>query len=154
MKKEGALLGGELSCHFTFSDRYFGFDDGIYAALRLVEYINTSNKSLDKLLEDLPQVYNTRAIRIPCKQEIMSPMIKTIKEHFEHESQATLILIDGVRVAMPYGWGLIRTSNTQPVICLRFESETQEGLKRIKQEFQKLLSSYIEPTTLTQYFGL
>ena len=153
MKKEHALLGGELSGHFTFADRYFGFDDGIYAALRLIEYIQASNQTLSDLVNVFPPIHSSPSIRIPCDCSRIRDMIDTVRTHFEKQSETTLITIDGIRVTTPYGWGLIRASNTQPVISLRFESTTENGLLRIKQDFAKLLASYFDEATLKKQLG-
>lgn len=154
IKEEHALIGGELSCHFIFADRYFGFDDGIYAGLRLIELIHTSNQTLQDLLTVFPQVYSSRSIRIPCEPSLMPQMIATVRNYFEQQPEAHLITIDGVRATMPYGWGLIRASNTQPVISMRFESDTAAGLTKIKQDFTKLLSPYFDHDTLLTHMEL
>ena len=153
MKKEHAVLGGELSCHFTFADRYFGFDDGIYAALRLIEYIHTSNQNLSDLVKVFPPIHSSPSIRIPCDYARVPEMINTVKTHFEKQPQTTLLAIDGVRVTTAYGWGLIRASNTQPVISLRFESNTAAGLAQIKQDFATLLAPYFDEKVLSHYLG-
>jgi phosphomannomutase/phosphoglucomutase len=154
MHREHALIGGELSCHFTFADRYFGFDDGIYAALRLIEYIHTHQQSLTELVDLFPEVYSSPSIRIPCDCTHVPAMIETIKKHYQDKPDANLITIDGVRVTTPYGWGLIRASNTQPVISLRFESNTPQDLTAIKTEFASLLSPYFDRNTLVTYLGI
>ncbi len=154
LKKEHGLLGGELSCHFTFADRYFGFDDGIYAALRLIEQIHMSNETLSDLVNLFPPLQSSPSIRIPCDCSKIPEMIATITTYYEHQPQTTLITIDGIRIVTPYGWGLARASNTQPVISLRFESDTQKGLSRIKKEFAKLLIPYIDTDTLKQHLGI
>lgn len=154
MKHENGLIGGELSCHFTFADRYFGFDDGIYAALRLMELLHTSNQTLDTLLEEFPITYSSRSIRIPCDPSKIPQMIETVRTYYEQQPHAKLLTIDGVRATMPYGWGLIRASNTQPLISLRFESNTPDGLTDIKSDFAKLLSPFFDHETLTSYMEL
>jgi phosphomannomutase/phosphoglucomutase len=153
MRREHAFIGGELSCHFTFADRYFGFDDGIYAALRLIEYVQANHESLTELVNMFPRVYSSPSIRIPCDCTRIPHMIDTVKRHYHSKPNTTLITIDGVRVTTPYGWGLIRASNTQPVINLRFESNTPEELATIKSEFASLLSPYFDATILTNYLG-
>jgi len=153
MKKEHAVLGGELSGHFTFADRYFGFDDGIYTALRLIEYLYTSKQTLSDLIKELPQLFSSPSIRIPCECLHVPEMIQTVKTYFEKQPDTTLLTIDGIRVTTPYGWGLIRASNTQPVISLRFESNTAEGLEKIKHDFAKLLAPYFDQKILIQYLG-
>ncbi|MEX0940904.1 MAG: phosphomannomutase/phosphoglucomutase [Candidatus Babeliales bacterium] len=142
LKKQDALLAGELSCHFFFKDRYFGYDDGIYAALRLFELLQDSQKSLDELLTIFPQKYATPEIRIACPQEKMDEIVDSVKEYFAKDVQAEVITIDGIRVAMQHGWGLVRSSNTQPVICLRFESDSADGLNLLKKDFLQALTPY------------
>lgn len=154
MKKEHALLGGELSCHFTFADRYFGFDDGIYAALRLIEHIQASNQTLSELVNVFPPLHSSPSIRIPCDCSQIPSMIDAVHQYFENQPRTKLITIDGIRVVTPHGWGLIRASNTQPVISLRFESNSKEGLIQIKQDFARILAPYFDTASLKQYLGL
>lgn len=154
IKKEHGVLGGELSCHFTFADRYFGFDDGIYTALRLIEQLYISKQNLTDLVNVFPTLHSSASIRIPCDCSHIQNMINTVKNHFEQQANVKLITIDGVRAVTPYGWGLIRASNTQPVISLRFESDTAQGLIQIKKDFAKLLAPYFQETTLMQYLEL
>lgn len=151
MKKHNAVLAGELSCHFFFKDRYFGYDDGIYAIMRLFELLHTSQKRLDALVAEIPTAYATPEFRIACNENMKQKTIDAIKEWYTDHDDATLITIDGIRVTTPYGWGLIRASNTQPVVSLRFESTTKEGLAQILREFCNVLSTYIDTTVLTSY---
>jgi phosphomannomutase/phosphomannomutase/phosphoglucomutase len=153
MKKEHAVIGGELSCHFTFADRYFGFDDGIYAALRLIEYMHTSKQTLNDLINVFPALASSPSIRIPCTCSQVTKMIDAVKKHYEKKPETTILAIDGIRVTTPYGWGLIRASNTQPVISLRFESKTAAELAQIKKEFARILAPYFDQDTLSQYLG-
>lgn len=153
MHREKALLGGELSCHFSFADRYFGFDDGIYSALRLIELIAQNNKTLDSFVGELPSTYSTPVLRIPCEPSIMKPMISAVNNFYAAKPDCHLITIDGVRASMDYGWGLIRASNTQPVITIRFESGSQEGLTQLKEEFASILDPYLSHETVAKYFG-
>lgn len=154
MHREKALLGGELSCHFSFADRYFGFDDGIYSALRLIELITQSDKNLDAMVSELPLMYSTPVLRIPCEPKIMKPMISAVHDFYAAQPDTKLITIDGIRATTNYGWGLIRASNTQPVITIRFESGSQEGLTQLKQEFAGILSPYLSHDTIAKYFGI
>jgi phosphomannomutase/phosphoglucomutase len=148
MKEHDALLAGELSCHFFFKDRYFGFDDGIYAACRLFELLLQTNKSLHELLQVVPSLINTHEMRIPCEDSTQA--LHALTAYYAQRPDASLILIDGVRVMFADGWGMVRGSNTQPVICLRFEATTHERLEAIKDEFYALLKEYIDPTILLQ----
>lgn len=135
MKEHAAILAGELSCHFFFNDRYFGYDDGIYALMRLVERVVESGASLEQLLAVFPQKFSTKEIRIECKEEQKATIVTAVKEHFVKRADADIMTIDGIRVSFPYGWGILRSSNTQPVLCLRFESDSQDGLEKIKNDF-------------------
>ncbi len=151
LKREHALMGGELSCHFTFADRYFGFDDGIYAMMRLIELLQETHESLSELLHVFPTVYNCPALRVPCDPAKVPAVVDTIQQHFATVPGAHLVSVDGVRVTMPYGWGLARASNTQPVICLRFESDTPEGFERIKRDFAVLLERHMSREVIDTY---
>ena len=139
MHKHHALLGGELSCHFFFHDRYFGYDDAIYAMLRLFEILVQSRKSLEELLAIFPPTISSPEFRLPCLGQKKKEAIEKVKKYFEKIPDAKLIMIDGVRTSLPYGWGLIRASNTQDVLSFRFEADAQENLKRIIREFIKAL---------------
>lgn len=155
MKKNNALLGGELSCHFFFADRYFGYDDGLYAALRLFELIVTTGKSLDELLQIFPQKVCSPEIRIACKSDDETKMIiNDVKNIFAARTDIESITIDGIRAITPYGWGLARASNTQPVISLRFEANNIEALNQIKQDFYVALSPYFDPVALKERIEL
>lgn len=155
MADNHALLAGELSCHFFFHDRYFGYDDGIYAALRTIELLHESGKSLDELLQIVPHKVSSPEFRIACKTDAdKNKIVDHIKEIFAARTDLELITIDGIRAHMDYGWGLVRASNTQPVISMRFESDSTEGLKRIKTDFYKLLVSYFDEQFLKEKIEL
>lgn len=144
MIKQNARLAGELSCHFFFNDRYFGYDDGIYAAIRLIELIDAEQKGLDELLHIIPRKEISPEIRIACDNDIQKKVVvEEVKKIFAAKKEFDLLTIDGIRASTSYGWGLLRASNTQPVICLRFESTTKDGFERIKQDFYSALSPYI-----------
>lgn len=147
--RHSALLAGELSCHFFFKDRYFGYDDGIYAAMRLVELLDKTDKNLEFLVAQLPSSVSSPEFRLACdseqsKQEIVDH-VRTI---FAARKDTSLITIDGVRAQTTYGWGLVRASNTQPVVSLRFESDSQEGLAHIKNDFVSALAPFFHAATL------
>lgn len=154
MEHEKALLAGELSCHFFFDDHYFGYDDGIYAMLRLFEIVVNTGKSLDELLRVFPKKYSSAEMRIACAQEQKQVIIDAVKRFFSGQNNAHLITIDGVRVTLPYGWFLIRASNTQPVLSMRFEGNTAADLKRIKEEIVPILRHYYDEAVLIKEFGL
>ena len=142
MKQENVFLAGELSCHFFFKDRYFGFDDGIYAALRLLEILNNTDQSFDDLISMFPKKISTHEIRLACPEHEKKEIINDVTKMFAARTDSKLITVDGVRAHMSYGWGLLRASNTQPLVCLRFESETQEGLDQIKKDFVTALTPH------------
>jgi phosphomannomutase/phosphoglucomutase len=140
MKKHNALLGGELSCHFFFHDRYFGYDDGIYALMRLCELLVQTGKSLQELLKVFPRKYCSPEYRIPCADEKKESIVAYVTHVFSTRSGVRILTLDGVRVSMPDGWGLVRASNTQPMLSLRFESDSPEGLQKIKLIFIDVLA--------------
>jgi phosphomannomutase/phosphoglucomutase len=153
MKEHGALLGGELSCHFFFMDKHFGFDDGIYAALRLLEIVHNTGKSLHALRSVFPKKISSPQYRIACAEADKKRLVQVVQDRFMHDSAAQLLTIDGVRVSLPYGYGLIRASNTQPVLVFRFESDTIEQLRGIQRLFADTLAP-VFATDLYQTFGL
>lgn len=150
MAEHQALVAGELSCHFFFHDRYFGFDDGIYAALRLIERVVLSQKSLSLLLSVFPDKQNSPELRITCALDKAPAVINGVTQFFAARKGTKLTTIDGVRVDREERWGIVRASNTQPVICLRFEANTIQGLEDIKQEFVESLKPYFSKEFLEQ----
>lgn len=131
MKEVGADLAGEMSGHMFFKDRYFGFDDGIYASCRLVEILSNTDKTIPQLLEGLPEVFTTPEIRVPCPDEIKFQVVEKAREILRGKGYK-VIDVDGARVVFPDGWGLVRASNTQPVLVVRYEAETKERLDEIR----------------------
>jgi phosphomannomutase/phosphoglucomutase len=152
MKLHKAILGGELSCHFFFGDRYFGYDDGIYATLRLLELLVQSGKTLEELLTKFPHKISSTEIRIRCADDRKEAIVQAVRKQFAQRTDVELITIDGVRVAMSYGWGMVRSSNTQAELCLRFESDTQEGLEHVKQDFVQALTPFLDASLLHDAF--
>jgi len=139
MKETGAVLAGEMSGHIFFADRWFGFDDGVYASLRLAEIVSESERPLSEMLADLPRTWSTPEIRTECPDEIkfrvVEELVRTLKEEgFE------VIDVDGARVVFPDGWGLVRASNTQPVLVLRFEARSPERLEEIRKTIEEQLA--------------
>ena len=130
MREEKAVLGGEMSGHIFFADRYFGYDDAIYASCRLIELLSKTDRKLSRLLEDVPQTFITPEIRVDCLDEIKFKVVEKVKE--ELRKDYSIIDVDGVRVKFEDGWGLLRASNTQPVLVLRFEALTEKRLQDIK----------------------
>ena len=135
---EKALFAGEMSGHLFFADRYFGFDDGIYAAGRLVELLSRLEHPLHEELADLPPVFNTPEIRVDCPDDVKFTLVEKVKHAFKHKGYETVDL-DGVRVKFNGGWGLVRASNTQPTLVMRFEANSEKGLQRIETEVREVL---------------
>ena len=138
MKEVRAVLAGEMSGHIFFADRYFGFDDAVYAGLRLLEILARSGKSIPDLLDGLPQTYATPEIRVETREELKFALVEAVKA--ELVGRFPLVEVDGVRVLFEDGWGLIRASNTQPVLVLRFEARSPARLKEIQEFIEGLLT--------------
>lgn len=137
MKEEGALLAGEMSGHLFFADRYFGYDDAIYAGARLLEILALNKKKMADLLADVPVPVNTPEIRLDCPDERKFEVVSRLAAEFKKEYQ--VIDVDGARVLFDGGWGLIRSSNTQPVLVLRFEAKDHQKLEEIRRVFMEKL---------------
>jgi phosphomannomutase len=148
MKQKKALLGGELSCHFFFFDRYFGYDDGIYALLRLLEIIHEGPETYATLFDFFPTSFSTSEICIHVEDSKKWEIVELAKNYLMNDSAIRLITIDGVRADFSFGWGICRASNTQAAISLRFEADTQEHLQTIKKKFYQPLSSFIPKEVL------
>jgi len=142
MKEEKALLAGEMSGHIFFADRYFGYDDAIYASLRLLEIVSGSGLALSDILADVPKTYTTPEIRIDCPDAVKFKVVEIAKAHFRETFR--IIDIDGVRVLFDDGWGLIRSSNTQPVLVLRFEASSPERLEAIRRQIEAVLKDIMD----------
>jgi phosphomannomutase/phosphoglucomutase len=142
MKEEKALLAGEMSGHLFFADRYFGYDDAIYAGARLLEILSSTRESLSGLLSDVPKMVNTPEIRMECPDDKKFGVVRQLAEEFKRRYR--VIDIDGMRVLFPDGWGLVRASNTQPVLVLRFEATNQEALQGIQHLVMEKLNSLLE----------
>jgi len=145
MKNEKAVLGAEMSGHLFFADRYFGYDDAIYASCRLVELLSRTDQKLSQLLQDIPKTSITPEIRVDCPDEIKFQVVEKVKE--ELEKTYPIIDVDGVRVQFGDGWGLVRASNTQPVLVLRFEASTEKRLTEIKKWVEDKVQSTIRKIT-------
>ncbi len=126
-----------MSGHLFFADRYFGYDDAIYAAARLLEILSHTNQKISELLSDVPKTFATPEIRVDCDDDKKAQVVERIKTHYRNIPD--VIDIDGVRIPFQDGWALVRCSNTQPVIVLRFEASTAESLKKIRHEVESLL---------------
>ena len=137
IKEENSPFGGELSGHIFIADRNYGYDDAPYAGLRLIEIIGKTGKNIRQLLEGFGEAYNTPEIRIDTTEEKKVKIVAALKLAYANESAHYKVnLIDGIRISFHDGWALARSSNTQPVLVLRFESTTAQGLKRIQDEFE------------------
>jgi len=139
MKEESAVLAGEMSGHMFFKDRYFGYDDGIYASCRLLEILSNTGETIPELLAGVPATHTTPEIRVPCPDEMKFEVVAKATRFFKKNGY-DVIDVDGARIVFPDGWGLVRASNTQPVLVLRYEAETAERL----EEIRKLVEGTIE----------
>jgi phosphomannomutase len=141
MKEEKALLAGEMSGHIFFADRYYGFDDALYAAVRLLEIMSEENITLDEMRESLPKAYSTPEMRIMTDDATKFQTIDKIKKQALLEGKK-FNDIDGLRVTTEHGWWLLRASNTQAAIIARCESSSEAGLEMLKQELKEILIKY------------
>jgi phosphomannomutase/phosphoglucomutase len=131
MKEEGALLAGEMSGHIFFGHRWFGFDDGIYSSARFLELLSWTDRPVSALLDDVPKTASTPELRVDCPEDKKFEVVRRAQEFFKARYEA--VTVDGVRVVFPDGWGLVRASNTQPLLVLRFEARTPERLAEIER---------------------
>jgi len=138
LREENAKLAGEMSGHMFFNDRYFGYDDAMYAAARLVEILAAEDKPLSELLADLPVYPSTPELRVDCPDEIKFDVVEKVAAHFK--SKYDVVDIDGVRVNFEGGWGLVRASNTQPVLVMRFEADTEERMEQYRAEVEGVVT--------------
>ncbi len=138
LKKEKADVAGEMSGHIFFQDRYYGYDDAIYASCRLLEILTYSGKKLSELMKEIPRYFATPEIRVPCDDKNKFKVVEKLKTHFSQKYP--LISIDGIRIQFGDGWGLVRPSNTQPVLVLRFEAKSEKRLEEIQSEVETALS--------------
>jgi phosphomannomutase/phosphoglucomutase len=145
MKAVQAELAGEMSGHLFFADRYFGYDDALYAALRLLEILADTGKTIGELLSDVPPTVNTPEIRVDCPDRVKFEVVTQITEYFRQREK--VIDIDGMRVLFGDGWGLVRASNTQPALVLRFEALSEERLVEIRQTVESRLEDVIADVT-------
>ncbi len=140
IKSEKSPFGGEMSGHIFFADRNYGYDDALYAGLRVCEILSQTGKSITQILADVPVAYNTPEIRIDTTEEKkLSIVNKLISVYSKPSSDTQVNLLDGIRISFPDGWALARASNTQPVLVLRFESSTPEGLKAIETQIRSVV---------------
>jgi phosphomannomutase/phosphoglucomutase len=139
LKAKMKETGGEMSGHMFFADRYFGYDDAIYAACRLLEIVAREGRSVDALLADLPAACTTPEIRVDCPEDKKFQVAERAREYFRARHE--IIDVDGVRIRVPHGWGLIRASNTQPVLVLRFEARSQADLETYRRLVEDVVAA-------------
>ena len=139
MKETGAAMAGEMSGHLFFADRYFGYDDAIYAGARLIEILSNTGGSVSSLLEGVPQMFNTPEIRVECPDDKKFDLVQRLTEEFKKTNE--VIDIDGARILFEHGWGLVRASNTQAVLVMRFEADSEKHLEEISREVHSRLDA-------------
>ena len=138
IKKNNALLGGEMSGHIFFNDKWYGFDDGHYAAVRIAEILPNSDKNISDLINEFPQSFSTPELNITVTDETKFSVIEDFEKNCNLDGEK--ITIDGLRVNFKNGWGLIRASNTTPKLVLRFEGDSLKEMNEIKDLFLSELS--------------
>lgn len=137
MKRERAELAGEMSGHMFFADRYYGYDDAIYAACRLIEIVSKSGQPLSRQLEGIPKLVSTPELRIDCPDDVKFKVVQKVAEIMRKTRQ--IVDVDGVRVPFENGWGLVRASNTQPVLVMRFEATSKQQLEQYRKEIEEIV---------------
>jgi len=141
MKETGAALAGEMSGHIFFADRFYGFDDATYAGARVLEILSKTGKKLSELLADLPETFSTPELRVDCADERKFAVVEKIAAEFEQTNE--VITIDGARILFEHGWGLVRASNTQAILVLRFEADSQANLAEIRATVESKVREFI-----------
>ena len=142
MKETGAALAGEMSGHIFFADRFYGFDDATYAGARVLEILSKTDKKLSELLADLPETFSTPELRVDCSEEQKFVVVQQIAEEFAKTNE--VITIDGARILFENGWGLVRASNTQAILVLRFEADSAESLAKIRATVETRVKELID----------
>ncbi len=141
MKETNAAVAGEMSGHLFFADEYFGYDDAIYASLRVLRILSKTNLPLSEFLRDVPITYSTPEIRVNCADDKKFAVVEKATAYYR--GKYPIVDVDGVRVNFGDGWGLVRASNTQPALVLRFEADTPERLKVIQTDVESVVKSYL-----------
>lgn len=149
MKASGALLAGEMSGHIFFADRFYGFDDATYAGARLLEIMSKTDKKLSQLFDGIPVTFSTPEIRTDCPDDVKFDVVRRVAEHFERDHR--VITIDGARIIFERGWGLVRASNTQAILVLRFEAETNDDLEAMQTEVEGFVRAAIREISQAPY---
>ncbi|MCU1262183.1 MAG: phosphomannomutase, partial [Bryobacterales bacterium] len=139
-KETHAELAGEMSGHMFFADGYYGFDDALYAACRLIDIVAKSGKPLSAQLADIPELVSTPELRFDCPDETKFAVVARVREHFQKLYE--VLEVDGARINFAQGWGLVRASNTQPVLVMRFEAQSGELLGRYRAEVEAAVRSF------------
>jgi len=142
MKEVGAVFTGEMSGHMFFADEYYGYDDAVYAAARLLRILSNTDQPLSELLADVPRYHVTPEIRVDCPDEVKFDVVRQVTRDFKRDYD--VVDVDGARVLFGDGWGLIRASNTQPVLVLRAEARTEQALENIKRILEAELQQFPE----------
>jgi phosphomannomutase/phosphoglucomutase len=142
MKEAHAELAGEMSGHMFFADRYYGYDDALYAACRLIEIVAASREPLSAHFAGLPKTVVTPEIRFDCPDELKFAVVEHAAEQLR--ARYKTVGVDGARVLFPQGWGLVRASNTQPVLVMRFEASTEELLNQYRAEFESVVAQAMD----------
>jgi phosphomannomutase/phosphoglucomutase len=144
MKEEGALLAGEMSGHLFFADRYYGYDDAIYASLRLLEILARDPRTISEMLTDVPRTFATPELRVDCPDAIKFDVVAAVRSHFR-AAGLPVIDIDGARISFGTerepAWGLVRASNTGPVLVMRFEASTAARRDAIRAEVEQVVNA-------------
>lgn len=141
MKETQAALAGEMSGHIFFADRFYGFDDATYAGARVLEILSKTDKKLSELLADLPLTFSTPELRVDCADERKFEVVQKIAEEFAKTNE--VITIDGARILFENGWGLVRASNTQAILVLRFEADSEENLQKIRKTVENRVNQLV-----------
>ena len=142
MKETRAALAGEMSGHIFFADRFYGFDDATYAGARVLEILSKTDKKLSELLSDLPETFSTPELRVDCADERKFDIVQKIADEFKQTNE--VITIDGARILFENGWGLVRASNTQAILVLRFEADSEENLAKVREIVENRVTKLIE----------
>jgi phosphomannomutase/phosphoglucomutase len=139
MRETGAVLGGEMSGHIFFADRFYGFDDACYAGARVLEILSKTDKTLSEIFAEFPKTFSTPEIRVPCAEDKKSFVIEKLIKEFSKTNEINTV--DGIRIKFENGWGLVRPSNTQALLILRFEADSEENLAKIRRNVEKYLAN-------------
>lgn len=143
VKTEKAPFGGELSCHIFFADRNYGYDDSLYAGLRMIEILKKNKTTIEEILKDYPEAFSTPEIRIDTTEEKKQIIVAKVREHYLAKKDVAVTEIDGVRASFKNGWALVRSSNTQPVVSMRFEADSKAALDVIQRDAMEIVNRYL-----------